>query len=186
VLPAGIRGLVLAAALAAVMSTASACLMAASTVFANGVYARIFAGRANAGIAINRIFMVLVGGASLALAVALGDVVGALTVAFALLVSGTFVPVVGALYWKRATGAGALTSLVVGSGVALVLIFTKGILANAPIIFGLLASLLTFVLVSLITDRPSPEKLDAWERRMQEPADTQEHEDATVGDSRLP
>ena len=94
-------------------------------------------------------------------------------------------PVVGALYWRRATGAGALASLVVGSGVALVLIFTQGILANSPIIFGLLASLLTFVLVSLITDRPSPEKLDAWERRMQEPADAQEHEDATVGDSRL-
>ena len=72
-------------------------------------------------------------------------------------------PVVGALYWRRATGAGALAPLVVGSGVALVLIFTQGILANSPIIFGLLASLLTFVLVSLITDRPSPEKLDAWE-----------------------
>ena len=94
-------------------------------------------------------------------------------------------PVVGALYWRRATGAGALASLVVGSGVALVLIFTQGILANSPIIFGLLASLVAFVIVSLVTNRPSPERLDAWERRMQEPAGAEEQEDATVGGSRL-
>ena len=181
VLPVGVRGLVLAAALAAVMSTASACLMAASTVFANGVYARFFAGAANAGIATNRVFMLLVGGVSLALAVVLGDVVGALTVAFALLVSGTFVPVVGALYWRRATGAGALASIVVGSAVALVLIFTQGILSNSPIIFGLLASLVAFVVVSLATSRLSPDELDAWERRMHEQAVSEESGDVSVG-----
>ena len=180
-LPAGIRGLVLAAALAAVMSTASACLMVASTVFANGVYSRFFTGGANAGIFVNRILMLLVGIVAFALAVALGDVVGALTVAFALLVSGTFVPVVGALYWRRATGAGALASMVLGSGVALVLIFTQGILANSPIIFGLLASLVAFVVVSLLTARPSSERLDAWEQRMQEPASTEDRENAPSG-----
>lgn len=170
VLPAGLRGLVLAAALAAVMSTASACLMAASTVVANGVYARFFTGRPNAGIAVNRVSMVLVGGVALVLAVIVGNVIGALTVAFALLVSGTLVPIVGALYWRRATGAGALVSMVLGSVVALVLIFTQGVLANSPIIFGLLASFVSFVVVSLLTKRPSQEKLDAWERRMRAPA----------------
>jgi solute:Na+ symporter, SSS family len=182
VLPAGVRGLVLAAALAAVMSTASACLMAASTVFANGVYSRFFIAGANAGILVNRIFMLLVGVVSFALAVALGNVVGALTVAFALLVSGTFVPVVGALYWRRATGAGALVSMVLGSGVALALIFTQGILANSPIIFGLLTSLVAFVVVSLVTGSPSSEELDAWERRMQGSASTEDHENLPLGD----
>src|SRR5919112_1440233 len=125
--------------------------------------------------------MLLVGGVSLALAVVLGDVVGALTVAFALLVSGTFVPVVGALYWRRATGAGALASIVVGSAVALVLIFTQGILSNSPIIFGLLASLVAFVVVSLATSRLSPDELDAWERRMHEQAVSEESGDVSVG-----
>ena len=37
VLPVGLRGLVLAAALAAIMSTASACLLAASTVLLEDV-----------------------------------------------------------------------------------------------------------------------------------------------------
>jgi SSS family solute:Na+ symporter len=182
VLPAGVRGLVLAAALAAVMSTASACLMAASTVFANGVYSRFFTSGPNAGILVNRIFMLLVGVVSFALAVALGNVVGALTVAFALLVSGTFVPVVGVLYWRRATGAGALVSMVLGSSVALVLIFTQGILANSPIIFGLLTSLVAFVVVSLVTSGPSSEELDAWERRMQGSASPEDHDNVPLGD----
>src|SRR5579863_303369 len=41
VLPVGLRGLVLAAALAAIMSTASACLLAASTVLLEDVYLRL-------------------------------------------------------------------------------------------------------------------------------------------------
>ena len=169
-LPVGVRGLVLAAALAAIMSTASACLMAASTVLANGVYAHFFAGREIAGVALNRIIMLLVGGAALVLAIIVGDVVGALSVAFALLVSATFVPIVGALYWRRATGAGALAAIAAGSGVSLAFIFVQGIHSNAAIIFGLLASLLAFVVVSLLTPPPSPERLQAWEQRMREPA----------------
>ncbi|ABG03547.1 Na+/solute symporter [Rubrobacter xylanophilus DSM 9941] len=170
VLPVGVQGLVLAAALAAVMSTASACLMAASTVLANGVYAHFFAGRETAGVALNRLIMLLVGVAALVLAVIVGDVVGALSVAFALLVSATFVPIVGALYWRRATGAGALAAIAAGSVVALAFIFTQGIHSNAAIIFGLLASLVAFVGVSLLTPPPSPRRLEEWERRMEEPA----------------
>lgn len=174
VLPVGVRGLVLAAALAAVMSTASACLMAASTVFANGVYAHFFAGRETAGIALNRVFMLIVGGVAFVLAIIVGDVVGALTVAFALLVSATFVPVVGALYWRRATGAGALAAMAAGSAIAMGFIFAQGIHSSAAIIYGLLASLVAFVAMSLITPRPSSEKLAAWERRMKEPAAAEE------------
>ena len=40
VLPAGLRGLVVAAALAAIMSTASACLLAAATVLKEDIYSR--------------------------------------------------------------------------------------------------------------------------------------------------
>ncbi len=166
VLPAGVRGLVLAAALAAVMSTASALLLAASTVLANNVYTRIVRGRSTAGVAVNRVFMLLVGGASFILAILVGNVVGALQVAFSLLVSATFVPVVGALLWKRATAAGALASMVAGSAVVVVLLFTHGVTSNVPVTFGLLASLVAFIAVSLLTPRMSSEKLAAWERRM--------------------
>ena len=79
------------------------------------------------------------------------DVVGALTVAYDLLTGALFVPIVGALFWRRATGAGALASMVVGSVVVVVLMITQGLLSNSPIYGGMLASLVAFVVVSLLT-----------------------------------
>jgi Na+/proline symporter len=55
-----------------------------------------------------------VGAIVLVISVLVSDVIGALTVAYDLLVGAIFVPVVGALFWRRATGAGALASTVVG------------------------------------------------------------------------
>jgi solute:Na+ symporter, SSS family len=39
---------------------------------------------------------------------------------------------------------------------------------NTPIIWGLVASLVAFVVVSLLTPRPSQESMAAWERRLTE------------------
>lgn len=47
---------------------------------------------------------------------------------------------------------------------------------------GLSASLGAFVVVSLITSRPSPDELDTWKRRIREPAGSGESEDISVGD----
>jgi solute:Na+ symporter, SSS family len=43
-----------------------------------------------------------------------------------------------------------------------------GLFANSPIIWGLVASLVAFVVVSLLTPRPSEESMAAWERRLTE------------------
>jgi solute:Na+ symporter, SSS family len=43
-----------------------------------------------------------------------------------------------------------------------------GLFANSPIIWGLVASLVAFVAVSLVTPRPSQESMAAWERRLTE------------------
>lgn len=173
-LPTGLRGLVLAAALAAIMSSASAFLMAASTIFANDVYGALFTRDERVGVATNRLFMILVGAVSLALAFLVDDVVGGLTIAFDLLVGALFVPVIGALFWRRATSAGALASIAVGGVVVVTLLVTRGLFSNDPIIYGLLASGVAFVVVSLLTPRPSSEKLAAWEQRMKNPASTEE------------
>src|SRR5918998_156764 len=129
-LPAGITGLVLAAALAAVMSTASAGLLASLIV---------------------------------------SDVIGTLTVAYDLLTGALFVPIVGALFWRRATAAGALASMVAGSVVVVVFMVKDGLFANTPIIWGMLASLVIFVAVSLLTPGPSDERMRAWESRLEGP-----------------
>ncbi len=169
VLPTGVLGLVLAAALAAVMSTASAGLLASSTILANDVYAGLFrrgdhagAGEYNA----SRLATLLVGVAVLVISVIVSDVVGALTVAYNLLVGALFVPIIGALFWKRATGTGALVSMLVGGVVVVGLMAWQGLLANSPIYVGLLASLVTFVVVSLLTPWASSETMSAWDRRI--------------------
>ena len=169
-LPTGLVGLVLAAALAAVMSTASATLLASSTILANDVYARFLVRGDHDRVAVSRFFTLIVGVVVLVVSLLVKDVVGALTVAYDLLVGAVCVPVIGAFFWPRATAAGALASIAVGSTVVITLMFIQGLLANGPIIWGLLASLVAFVVVSLLTPRPSRERSEAWERRLSTPA----------------
>ena len=169
-LPTGLVGLVLAAALAAVMSTASATLLASSTILANDVYARFLVRGDHNRVAVSRLFTLVVGVIVLVVSLLVKDVVGALTVAYDLLVGAVCVPVIGAFFWPRATAAGALASIAVGSTVVVALMFIQGLLANGPIIWGLLASFVAFVVVSLLTPRPSREKSRAWERRLATPA----------------
>jgi SSS family solute:Na+ symporter len=98
-LPAGITGLVLAAALAAVMSTASAGLLASSTILANDVYAGFIARGEHNKVLVSRVTTLLVGIVVLVISLIVSDVVGALTVAYDLLSGALFVPIVGALFW---------------------------------------------------------------------------------------
>jgi SSS family solute:Na+ symporter len=149
VLPTGIIGLVLAAALAAIMSTASAALLASSTILANDLLTlvRPVTNRVLA----TRVVTLLVGAAVVAVSLALNDVVGALTVAYDLLTGALFVPIVLGLLWSRGTGRAAVASVAVSSVVIVGLMITSGLYSNDPIIYGLLASLVVFVGVSLAT-----------------------------------
>lgn len=166
VLPSGVLGLVLAAALAAVMSTASAGILAASTILANDVYAGFIARGTPNKLRASRIATLVVGVVVVGLSLAVQDVVAALTVAYNLLTGALLVPILGALFWRRATAAGALVSMVVGSAVVVGLMVWLGLLANEPIWVGMLTSLVVFVVVSLLTPRISDEAAAAWERRM--------------------
>jgi solute:Na+ symporter, SSS family len=165
-LPVGITGLVLAAALAAVMSTASAGLLASSTLLANDVYAGFISRGDHNKVLVSRVTTLLVGIVVLVISLIVSDVVGALTVAYDLLSGALFVPIVGALFWRRATAAGALASMAAGSVVVVIFMVLDGLFANTPIIWGMLASLVVFVVVSLLTPRPSEERMRTWERRL--------------------
>src|ERR671911_701226 len=165
-LPVGITGLVLAAALAAVMSTASAGLLASSTLLANDVYAGFVARGEHNRVLINRVFALLVGVVTLVISLIVSDVIGALTVAYDLLSGALFVPIVGALFWRRATAAGALASMAAGSAVVVIFMVVDGLFANTPIIYGIVVSLVVFVVVSLLTPKPSEERMRAWESRL--------------------
>ncbi|WNZ11279.1 sodium:solute symporter [Streptomyces sp. 11x1] len=168
-LPLGVRGLVLAAALAAVMSTSSGALIACATVANNDIWSRL-RGRTADGdhdeVRGNRAFILVMGLAVIATAIALNNVVEALTVAYNLLVGGLLVPILGGLLWRRGTAQGALASVVVGGLAVIGLMASYGILANEPVYYGLLSSLAAYVAVSLATPATDAAVLDAWRERL--------------------
>lgn len=147
VLPVGLTGLVLAAALAAIMSTASAALLATSTIVANDLLSLVRPVK-NALMA-TRVTTLVVGAAVVCVSLIVNDVVGALTVAYDLLTGALFVPIVLGLLWSRGTARAAVASMAVSSIVVVVLLFTSGLYSNDPIMYGLLSSLVVYVGVSL-------------------------------------
>ena len=112
-LPDGIRGLVIAAALAAMMSTASAGLLAAATTVTEDLLPKLRGGRPSS-LGTARLFTLLTGLLVLAISLVVSDVIGALTLAYNLLVGGILIPILGAIYWKRATTSGAIASMALG------------------------------------------------------------------------
>jgi SSS family solute:Na+ symporter len=195
VLPVGIGGLVLAAAVAAMMSTASGALIAAATVARADVlpYLRSFSRRGTApkaggaagvsaaapadahDVNASRWWVFGLGVAAIALAIVVQDVVAALTIAYDILVGGLLVSILGGLLWKRGNGLGAGVSMAVGTLVTLgTMIYLEvnaenqydGIYANEPIYYGLAASALAYVFVSLTSPRTDLDVMAAWEKRV--------------------
>ncbi|MFI5678237.1 sodium:solute symporter [Streptomyces cellulosae] len=173
-LPVGVRGLVLAAALAAVMSTSSGALIACATVANNDIWSRL-RGATDATaeapddrdeVRGNRAFILVMGVVVIGTAIALNNVVEALTVAYNLLVGGLLVPILGGLLWKRGTVQGALASVVVGGLAVVGLMAGYGILANEPVYYGLLSSLAAYLVVSLATRPTDAAVLAAWRERL--------------------
>lgn len=157
VLPVGVLGIVLAAGLAAAMSTASGLLIGGSTVAVQDLYADVAPRRADT-VGANRVALLGLSLLALVLSFVFTSVVTATTVAADLLASALFVPVVAALFWRRATAAGAVASMVVSAVVTVVMMAVYGVAANEPVMYGLLSSVVVFVPVSLATYRrhPSP------------------------------
>ncbi|RNF98406.1 sodium:solute symporter [Streptomyces botrytidirepellens] len=188
-LPTGVRGLVLAAALSAMMSTASGALIASATVANNDIWARLRRRTTGAAdgpderdeIRSNRLAIVVLGVTAIVIACVLGDVLAALTVAYNLLVGGLLVPILGGLVWKRGNLPGALAAMIAGGITVITLMVVEGLLANEPIYFGLLAALVAYVAVSLATKPTEEAAVDAWRRRVAgEPATAPEPAPVTV------
>ena len=178
-MPPILAGLVLAAALAAVMSTSSGALIATATVFNQDIVQRLRgrdpeAGSEHEHVRSDRIYVAGFGLLMIAIACALQDVVAALTVAYDILVGGLLVPILGGLIWRRGTNVGALLAMGVGTLATLITMAVVGDLyANEPIYVGLAAGLVVFVAGSLASRPTPPAVLAEWDRRSaKEPAPT--------------
>jgi solute:Na+ symporter, SSS family len=157
VLPIGLRGLVLAAALAAIMSTASACLVAASTVLLEDVYLRVRHASGAGTLTQSRSVTLILGVIMTVLACVLHDVITALTVAYDLLVGGLLVPLVGAMFLRRVQPRAAIAAIALGSTLVIAGLVVKGPESELPIYAGLSGSLLAFALACTLTRAPAGE-----------------------------
>src|SRR5204862_7213908 len=127
VLPIGLRGLVLAASLAAIMSTATACLLATSTVFLEDVYLTLKKSGGTGSVAQSRALTLILGVLAAVVACVMHDVVPALTVRYELLVGAIFVPIISAMGFERRAPPAAFISLIVSAHLLIGLMFVEGI-----------------------------------------------------------
>ena len=180
-----LAGFVLAAALSAVMSTASGALIAGSTVFRQDVVEQLTRRRGrgddadtdpahdlggvdeSAGrLSASRVWLAVFGVVSMGLACVMPSVVEALTVAYNILVAGLLIPILGGLVFRRGTIVGVLAGMIAGSVTAVVMMAVVGIFADSPIYTGLAASIIAYLVGSLVS-RPTPEPvLAAWDARL--------------------
>ena len=156
-----IAGILLAAILAAIMSTADSQLLVSSSAMAEDLYKQILKKDATSEeiVRVGRFAVILISLIALVLAMTPdSSVLGLVSYAWAGFGAAFGPAIVLSLYWPRMNRNGALAGIVVG-GVTIVLWkqFTGGWFDVYEIVPGIILSTLSIVIVSLITDEPEDE-----------------------------
>ena len=151
------------------MSTADSALLASNTLLTNDIYKRFLDADASDRryTRVSRVLVVGLGGVMIYAAVAIGNVIDALTLAYDLLTGCIFVPIMGASFWTRATWQGAIGLIVASGLVVLATLWVVGFVSNLPILYGLETSIVTFVGVSLLTGPPPTEVTERWREEVE-------------------
>ncbi len=163
-LPIGVAGFVIAAYIAAVMSTADSCLIGPAAIFTNDVYRKYF----NPGaselqlVAVARSAVVILGFGAIATAYLVPSVLDLILYAYTFSAAGVFFPMLGLLFWPRATASGAFWSILLGGTSALVWIAFSEPFGFAASYIGWFVSLPSLVLISLMTEHSSSEDLETF------------------------
>lgn len=157
-------GIILAAILSAIMSTADSLLTAATSHIVNDFWINTFKLDEKSDeerlLKISRNFTFIIGIIALIIALISPGIIDALIYSYTMYSAGVFIPVIGGVLWDGATRQGALASLIIGSVVALWGILSDISIFGAPIeIFAAFVSLIIFILVSLATRNKVERKL---------------------------
>ncbi len=155
ILPVGLMGLMMSAYFSAIMSTADSCLMAASGNVMTDILDRFFniSSDQKKFLRYSQLITLLIGVLSLVLASGMQNVLQLMLYSYAFMVSGLFIPVIGAFFWRRSNSTAALWSMLLGGGTTITLIIL-GInlpLGLDPNIYGISVSAVTFVILSLVS-----------------------------------
>lgn len=163
--PAIVAGIVLAAVVAATMSSASGNMIGTATMFTNDVFRPYINGGKQDDkkeIWISRVVMVVVGGVGLTVALTASNIISVMMGAFALRSAGPFAAFICGLFYKNVTQRAGFVSIVAGTVVAAIWIYVLGtpwgLSAMVP---GGIMALVTIFAVSAIDRKlgvaPAPE-----------------------------
>ncbi|MCP8308489.1 MAG: hypothetical protein H3Z53_07080 [archaeon] len=160
-LPTGLSGLVSVALLSGSAIAVVIFQIVAATLLIRGIWPK-------AKLSMNKIRAIsaIMGGAGFVIAAIFPDIIFLVELTFRIMIPATFVTVLAAFYWKRATAAGAFASSLIGVAVAIVWTFL--VLPSLsleyhfilePTFIGVVASFIALIVVSYLSHPPSMEKL---------------------------
>ena len=140
------------AILAAIMSTASGALVATDALVVHDLYCGFINKNATEEQQkrLNLIVNIVVSVAAVVCALAFTNVIDLLSVGYTIMLSGTLVPLLGGIIWKRGTTKGAAASAAVGMITALLSIFGV-ITVPFSSVFPVLPGVVAYIVVSLCT-----------------------------------
>ena len=154
-LPSGLVGFCLAGMMAVMMSTASVALLITGTTLSNDLVRPLRPGISEKALIYSaRITVLAVGVLGVIFALWIKNLFDLLLLAFAVYVSGVFFPVMAALYWDKATRAGAMVSSVAASIIVIALYALNKPWNIEPIMVSLTVSAVLMAAVSLATYTP--------------------------------
>lgn len=146
VLPVGLTGIVLSAYFSAIMSTADSCLMAAS---GNVITDILKKHRHVSSLKLSQLLTFIIGSLALIIAYKMPNVLELMLYSYTFMVSGLFVPVIAALINPKGKSMAAFWAMIAGGATSLFLIISNLELPFEldPIIFGITASFIVFLLI---------------------------------------
>lgn len=155
VLPVGFMGVMMAAYFSAILSTADSCLVASSGNVVSDIigHFRKMDHESSQFLRYSQIVTLAIGSFAMFLAYSMENVLDLMLYSYAFMVSGLFVPVIGALYWKKSTTEAAFAAMIIGGSTTVGLqLFVETLpLQLDANVFGISASALSFIIVSYLT-----------------------------------
>ncbi len=170
VLPVGLMGIMMSAYFSAILSTADSCLMAASGNVVSDIigYFKDVDHDSDQFLKFSQVTTLVIGIIALLVATTMTNVLTLMLYSYAFMVSGLFVPILGAFYWRKSSSIGAIGAMILGgtTTVCLEVFLDKlpaGLDAN---VFGITVSAIVFIGLSLTfpdNDGPTGAKVQEME-----------------------
>ncbi|MDG1997336.1 MAG: sodium:solute symporter family protein [Emcibacteraceae bacterium] len=163
-LPVGVGGLVIAAYIATVMSTADSCLIGPVAIFTNDIYRKLIKPDASDAelVRMARIMTIVFGVFTIGAAFLVPNILDMILYAYTFGAAGIFFPMLGLLFWKRTTATGAFWSIILGGSAAVIWTGAGEPFGFASSYIGWTVSLPVLIAVSLSTEHSVEEDLETF------------------------